>query len=610
MKNIERKRKVVIKFTGDSGDGMQFAGGQFTSNTASEGYDFSTFPDFPAEIRAPQGTVAGVSGFQIQFGSDNIYTPGDSSDVLVAMNAAALKSNLKYLREGGILILNTSGLDLRNMRLAGYEAKSIDDLDLDPYTVYKIDITKLTREALAEFEIGVKDKDRARNMFVLGFLYWMYNRKSDHTIAFLKKKFGSDSTLAKANVKVLKAGYHFGDITETFTSRYSVHSGHKALGKYRNINGNHALALGLVVAARKAGLKLFYGSYPITPASDILHRLAGYKHLGAVTFQAEDEIAAAGAALGASFGGNLGVTGTSGPGLALKAEMIGLAVMLELPLVVINVQRGGPSTGLPTKTEQADLMQAMFGRNGESPLPVLAAHTPSSCFGIAFDAARFAVEHMTPVVLLTDGYIANGSELWEYPAATDLENIKTPLVEKNEKSFRPYKRDEKLVRQWAVPGTSGLEHRIGGLEKEDVTGEVSYDPENHEKMVKLREEKINKLAGIIPPAVVDTGNSSGDVLILAWGSSYGVIKSVVRDLVSTGHAVSHVHLTWINPFPANLHRLLKQFRTILIPEINKGQLIRLVRDKFLVDAIGYNKIQGTPFTEEELKGKILSVLSS
>jgi 2-oxoglutarate ferredoxin oxidoreductase subunit alpha len=608
-KVTEEKQNVVIKFAGDSGDGMQLVGTQFTNNTASVGHDLGTFPDFPAEIRAPQGTLPGVSGFQIHFGSTEVYTPGDTFDVLVAMNAAALKSNLSNVKKGGIIILNTAGFDPRNLKLSGYDVNPLDDGQLSTYLVYKIDVTKLTREALLDVDMGMREKDRSKNMFVLGFIYWLYNRNPDNTRAFIERKFRNDVVVQEANVRALQAGYNYGDITEAFSGRFKVKPAKMEAGTYRSITGNPALALGLIAASQKTGLQLFYGTYPITPASDVLHELARHKNFGIKTFQAEDEIAGVCTAIGAAFGGNLGVTGTSGPGLALKTEAIGLAVMLELPLVILNIQRAGPSTGLPTKTEQSDLLQAVYGRNGECPLPVIASSTPSSCFDVAYRAVKIAVEHMTPVLVLSDGYIANGAEPWKFPKSADLEEINVGTVQSktSEEKFMPYLRDEKLVRQWAVPGTEGLEHRIGGLEKEDVTGNVSYDPENHQKMVKIREEKVERIADFIPKQSMDSGKDKGKILVLGWGSTYGSIKSAVVELIADGYEVSHAHLTYIKPFPRNLGEVLNNFDKILIPEINNGQLIKLIRDKYLIDAIGFNKIKGTPLTRMELREEILNL---
>ncbi|GIV33676.1 MAG: 2-oxoglutarate ferredoxin oxidoreductase subunit alpha [Chitinophagales bacterium] len=608
---VETKEAVVIKFAGDSGDGMQLTGSQFTNEIVLGGSDISTFPDFPAEIRAPQGTLAGVSGFQLHFGSREIYTPGDEYDVLVAMNAAALKVNIKRLKKGGILIANTSGFDSKNLRLAGYDKNPLQDEQLGNYTVYEMDVTRLTRECLEGLPLGTKEKDRSKNMFVLGFLFWMYNKTPDSTIRFLQEKFDKDPVVLEANIRSIQAGYNYGDTTETFTTRFAVAAANLEPGVYRNIMGNQATVLGLITASKKSGLPLFYGSYPITPASDILHMLARHKNFGVKTFQAEDEIAAICSAIGASFGGCLGVTGTSGPGMALKTEAMGLAVMLEIPLVIIDVQRGGPSTGLPTKTEQADLLQALYGRNSECPMPVVAASSPSDCFESVFEACRIAIQHMTPVIFLSDGYIANGSEPWKFPAAADIPEIKVTFARPNGQPFMPYQRDEKLSRPWAIPGTPGLEHRVGGLEKENITGNVSYDPDNHELMVKLREEKVQRIADYLPQQKIEIGPEKGKLLILGWGSTYGVIKSVVKDLYEQeGLPVAHVHLRYLKPFPTNLGRLLRNFEKVLIPEINNGQLIKVIRDQFLIPAIGYNRIRGVPITKTELKEKALEVLQS
>lgn len=598
-------RDVVIKFAGDSGDGMQLTGTQFTNNTALLGTDLSTFPDFPAEIRAPQGTLPGVSGYQLRFSSESIHTPGDAWDVLVAMNAAALKTNLKHLKRGGKVIVNVDGFDAKNLRLANYPdgINPIEDDTLANYEVIKIDVTKMTREALKDSPLGTKEKDRAKNMFVLGFLYWMYGRDMKSTETFLEEKFARKPDILESNLKVLRAGYNYGDTTETFTTQYSVERAKIESGNYRSIMGNQALAYGLIAASVKSGLPIFLGTYPITPASDILHELSRHKNFGVRTFQAEDEIAGICAAIGASYGGHLGVTSTSGPGMALKGEAMGLALMLEVPLLICNIQRGGPSTGLPTKTEQSDLLQAYYGRNGESPLPVVAAATPSDCFAAVYEAVRIAVEHMTPVIFLSDGYIANGAEPWKFPATEDLPPIhvefKTELNH-NETKFQPYLRDENLVRPWAVPGTPGLEHRIGGLEKENITGNVSYDPENHQLMVKIRQEKVDKIADDIPEQHLDNGPEEGDVLVLGWGSTYGVIKTAVAELLAQGHSVAHAHLRYLRPFPKNLGAILNNYKTVLIPEINNGQLIKIIRDNYLVDAKGYHKIMGVPITKAEL----------
>lgn len=605
VRKQEVVQDVVIKFAGDSGDGMQLTGTQFTNNTALLGADLSTFPDFPAEIRAPQGTIPGVSGYQLRFSSESIHTPGDQWDVLVAMNAAALKTNLKTLKKGGKVIVDTAGFDAKNLRLANYPdgINPIENDSLEGFEVIKIDITKLTRETLKESPLGTKEKDRAKNMFVLGFLYWMYGRDIKSTERFLQEKFAKKSDILESNLKVLRAGYNYGDTTETFTTQYKVNKAHIAAGSYRSIMGNQALAYGLIAASVKSGLPLFLGTYPITPASDILHELSKHKNFDIRTFQAEDEIAGVTAAIGASYGGHLGVTTTSGPGMALKTEAMGLALMLEVPLLVIDVQRGGPSTGLPTKTEQSDLLQAYYGRNGESPMPVVAAATPSDCFEAVYEAVRISVEHMTPVIFLSDGYIANGAEPWKYPNSENLPPIHTKFKTElgdGETKFQPYKRDENLVRPWAVPGTPALEHRIGGLEKENITGNVSYDPENHQLMVKIRQEKVDKIANFIPEQKLDNGPEEGDMLVLGWGSTYGVIKTAVEELLAQGYNVAHAHLRYLRPFPKNLGALLKNYKTVLIPEINNGQLIKIIRSEFFIDAKGYNKIMGVPITKTEL----------
>jgi 2-oxoglutarate ferredoxin oxidoreductase subunit alpha len=608
---IEQLNDVVIKFAGDSGDGMQLTGGQFTNAAALYGNDLATFPDFPAEIRAPQGTIPGVSGFQLHFSSNEIFTPGDVCDVLVAMNAAALKSNLSNLKKGGIIIANTDGYDTKNLRLANYPEgiNPLEDGTLDGYKVYKIDVTKLTRESLAEMSgLGMKEKDRSKNMFVLGFLYWMYNREMDFTVNFLTEKFGKKPEILESNLKVLKAGYNYGDTTETFMNRYEVPKAKVAPGTYRSIMGNQAIAMGLIAASQKSNLPLFLASYPITPASDILHDLSKYKNFGVRTMQCEDEIASIVAAIGASYGGSLGVTTSSGPGIALKAEAMGLAVIMELPLVVVNVQRGGPSTGLPTKTEQADLLQALYGRNGECPLIVISCSTPSDCFDTTIEACRLSLEHMTPVILLSDGYIANGAEPWMFPKADSIAPInvkfKTALDE-GETTYLPYKRDARDVRPWVVPGTPNLMHRLGGLEKQHETGAVSYDAENHEKMVLLRQSKVDKVADHIPLQKIEVGAEKGKLLVLGWGSTYGSIKSTVLELIGEGMSVSHAHVRYMNPLPKNLGEILKNFDHVLMPEINNGQFIKIVREKYLVDAKGYNKIQGTPIGKGELKAFIL-----
>ncbi|MEJ7626305.1 MAG: 2-oxoacid:acceptor oxidoreductase subunit alpha [Ferruginibacter sp.] len=613
IENQEVLQNVVIKFAGDSGDGMQLTGNQFTNNTAMLGIDLATFPDFPAEIRAPIGTLPGVSGYQLRFSSDRVYTPGDECDVLVAMNAAALKVNLQGLKKSGKIIANVDGFDNKNLRLANYPegVNPLEDNSLDGYEVIKVDVTKMTREALKDFTMGTKEKDRAKNMFVLGFLYWMYNRDMDNTILFLKEKFNKKPDIMESNIKVLQAGYNFGDTTEQFTTQYTVEKAKMEPGTYRSIMGNQALAYGLIAAGQKSGLELFLGSYPITPASDILHELAKHKSFGIKTFQAEDEIAAITSSIGASYGGSFGITTTSGPGMALKAEAMGLAVMLEIPLLICNIQRGGPSTGLPTKTEQSDLLQAYYGRNGECPMPIISTSTPSDCFDVAYEAVRIAVQHMTPVILLSDGYIANGAEPWKFPQSADLPpievNFKKELGHAEEK-FQPYLRDEKGVRPWVIPGTAGLEHRIGGLEKQNITGNISYEAENHQLMVKIRQEKVDKIASYIPLQKLDSGSEKGKVLVLGWGSTYGSIKSACAELQLQGVEVSHAHLRYVRPFPSNLGNILKNFDHILIPELNNGQLIKIIRDIYLTDAKGLNKIMGIPFTKGELVEAIKKLL--
>jgi 2-oxoglutarate ferredoxin oxidoreductase subunit alpha len=605
---------VVIKFAGDSGDGMQLTGQQFTNNTALLGIDLATFPDFPAEIRAPIGTLPGVSGFQLRFSSDRVFTPGDDCDVLVAMNAAALKVNLKAIKKGGKIIANVDGFDAKNLRLANYPdgVNPLEDGSLEGFELIKVDVTKLTREALKDFtDLGTKERDRAKNMFVLGLIYWMYNRNLDNTITFLNEKFGKKDTILQSNIKVLQAGFNYGDTTETFSSRYRVEKAKMVPGTYRSIMGNQALSMGLIAASEKSGLSIFLGTYPITPASDILHELSKHKAFGIKTFQAEDEIAGISAAIGASYGGSIGITTTSGPGMALKTEAMGLAVMLEIPLVIINIQRGGPSTGLPTKTEQSDLLQAYYGRNGECPMPIIASSTPSDCFDAAYEAVRIAVQHMTPVILLSDGYIANGAEPWKFPVAADLAPIQVSFkttLDEGETKFMPYKRDEKLVRPWAVPGTPGFEHRIGGIEKQDITGNVSYDPENHQHMVNTRQAKVDMIANYIPLQQLDSGPETGKVLVLGWGSTYGAIKTAVTELQAAGHAVSHAHIKYMRPFPKNLGSIIAGFDKVLIPEINNGQLIKIIRDQYLVDAKGYNKVMGIPITKSEIMDTVLKML--
>ena len=612
----EKLKEVTIRFAGDSGDGMQLTGTQFTNTAALFGNDISTFPDFPAEIRAPIGTLAGVSGFQLHFGSVEIYTPGDVSDVLVVMNAAALKANIKNLKKNGIIIANTDGFDHKNLRLANYSdgVSPLENGSLDDYQLFKIDITKMVRTCLADAGLGTKDVDRAKNMFVLGFVYWMYDRSLDITIQFLEERFKKKPEILHANIKALRAGYNFGETSEVNAGRFEVSKATTMKpGTYRNIMGNQATALGLIAASNKSGLKMFYGTYPITPASDILHELSKYKNFGIRTFQAEDEIAAICSAIGAAFGGDLAVTASSGPGIALKGEAMGLALMLELPLVILNVQRGGPSTGLPTKTEQSDLLQALYGRNGEAPIPVVAAATPSDCFHMVFEAVRIAIEYMTPVLFLSDGYIANGAEPWQFPKASQLKQI-VPRFAKSRSAedykYLPYKRDERLSREWAIPGTKGLEHRLGGLEKQHETGNISYDPENHQFMVNMRAAKVAKIADHIPLQTIDNGVEKGKLLILGWGSTYGAIKTAVRDMRAQGYDVSHAHVKYLKPFPKNLGSLLKNYEQVLVPEMNSGQLIKVIRDEFLIPAIGFNKVQGQPFFAGELKDKIKEMMDT
>lgn len=604
LKNLD---DVTIRFAGDSGDGMQITGTQFTSTTAMLGNDLSTLPDFPAEIRAPAGTLFGVSGFQIHFGSTEINTPGDACDVLVSMNAAALKVNLRSLRDGGIIIANTNGFNDKNLKLAGYQSNPLLDDSLARFQLHAVDVTKLTHNALDDLGLSNKLVDRSKNFFALGMMYWMFTRPMEPTLKWIQEKFKKTPEIAEANSRVLKAGFAFGETTEIFAARYEVKPAELKPGKYRSITGNEATAWGLIAASVRSGLDIFLGSYPITPASDILHELSKHKNFRVKTFQAEDEIAGITSAIGAAYGGSIGVTTTSGPGVALKGEAMGLALMLELPLVIIDVQRGGPSTGLPTKTEQADLLQAMYGRNSESPLVVIAASTPTDCFWTAFEAVRLATKFMTPVILLTDGYLANGSEPWLIPSMDAIPDISVPFRTDPE-GFQPYLRDQQtLSRPWAIPGTPGLEHRIGGLEKEHITGNVSYDPENHEFMVKLRQAKIDGIADYIPPAKVE-GDDKGDLLVVGWGGTYGAIRSAVETKRREGKSVSHLHLTYLNPFQKNLGEILYNFKQILVPELNLGQLSRLLRSKYLVPAVSLNKVQGLPFKTIEIENKIDELL--
>jgi 2-oxoglutarate ferredoxin oxidoreductase subunit alpha len=602
-KSTKNVSDVTIRFAGDSGDGMQLTGTQFTNTTAILGNDLSTLPDYPAEIRAPQGTLFGVSGFQVHFGSSEINTPGDVCDVLVAMNAAALKVNLANLVVGGAIIVDTDGFNEKNLRLSGYAASPLKDSSLSKYQVFEVDITKLTQLALAESSLSSKFIDRSKNFFALGLMYWMYSRPMEPTIKWINAKFGNKPDIRDANLKVMQAGWSYGETTEMFQVRYEVAPAKQAPGRYRNITGNQATAWGLMAAAKKAKMELFLGSYPITPASDILHELAMYKNFGVKTFQAEDEIAGITSAIGASFGGALAVTTTSGPGVALKTEALGLAVMVELPLIVVNVQRGGPSTGLPTKTEQADLLQALYGRNGEAPIPIVAACTPSDCFDAVFEAARIALKYMTPVFCLTDGYLGNGSEPWLIPNFDRMADI-SPKFRTDPNGFMPYLRDETtLARPYAIPGTPGLEHRIGGLEKQHLTGNVNYEPQNHEFMVKLRAEKVERIANDIPPAKVE-GDQKGEMLLVGWGGTYGAIKTAAINLKAKGVNVSHLHLKHLNPMPKNVGEILYNFKQILVPELNMGQLVKVLRSKYLVPAIGLNKIQGQPFKSIEIEKKV------
>jgi 2-oxoglutarate ferredoxin oxidoreductase subunit alpha len=606
-----RKREVidkaVIRFCGDSGDGMQITGSQFTNTVALYGNDLATFPDYPAEIRAPAGTLPGVSGFQVHFSSSAVYTPGDAVDALIAMNPAALKMNLPDLRKNGILIVNLDDFKETDLRKAQITQNPLEDHSLDGYRLFAVELTRLTRAALKELGLDAKTVDRCKNFFALGMCYWLYNRPMDSTVRWLEDKFKSKPQLVQANKLALQGGYSYCEATEAFQISYEIPPAKLEPGLYRNISGNTALALGFVAASQKAGIPLFLGSYPITPASDILHELSMYKDFGVITFQAEDEIAAITSAIGAAYAGALGITTTSGPGMALKTEALGLAVAVELPLVVCDIQRGGPSTGLPTKTEQADLLQALFGRNSEAPIPVLAPSTPGDCFWIALEASRIAVQHMLPVIILSDGYLANGAEPWKIPTSAELPEFKVKF-ETNPVDFHPYRRNpETLARPWAIPGTPGLEHRIGGIEKQDVTGNINYEPLNHEHMVRLRAEKVELIANDIPEAVVE-GDQSGDLLIVAWGSTHGPITAALNAQRAAGKRIGHVHLRYLNPLPRNLGDILKRFKQILVPEMNMGQLLMVLRAKYLVDAQGYNKIQGKPFKQTEIEQKIEEML--
>lgn len=604
-KTMEQVEEVVIRFAGDSGDGMQLTGGRFTESTAIVGNDLSTLPDFPAEIRAPAGSLAGVSAFQIKFSSRDIHTPGDKPDVLVAMNPAALKVHQKEVAPGGTIICNENAFTPKNLKLAGYETNPLEDKTLDDYyRLYSIEMSKMVSLANKDLEISPKIIDRTKNLFALGLLFWIYDRSLESTKKWLGVKFAKKPEIIEANIRAMDAGYNYGETTEIFTTRYKVDKADLPAGTYRNVVGNYALSMGLAAAAERSKLGLFYGGYPITPASDILHTLAAWKHLGIKTFQAEDEIAGITSILGAAFTGNLGITATSGPGIALKGEAMGLAVMAELPIVIINVQRGGPSTGLPTKTEQSDLMQAMYGRNGEAPIPVLASSTPGDCFFAAYEACRIAVKYMTPVILLTDGYLANGSEPWQVPKVEDLPDFEVSFADESnlaDGQFLAYSRDKKtLARPWAIPGTPSLEHRIGGIETEDLTGNVSYDPDNHQYMVETRAKKVEAITNEIGPSEV-FGNKSGDLLILSWGGTKGACRSATEALKADGKKVSHLHLRWINPFPKDLGENLIKFKNILIPEINYGQLIKIIRAEFLVDAKGLNQVRGKPISSLDIQ---------
>jgi len=619
-KQVQHLDRVIIRFAGDSGDGMQLAGDRFTQETAAFGNDLSTLPNFPAEIRAPAGTLPGVSSFQVHFADHDILTPGDAPDVLVAMNPAALKANLADVPRGADIIANTDEFTKRNLGRVGYETNPLEDGSLSNYNLHAVPVTSMTVKALEEFDITRKDAERAKNMFALGLLSWLYNRPVESTIAFLESKFASKPEIMKANKAAFQAGWNYGETTEAFSVQYEVKPARLKAGTYRNITGNSALAIGLVAASRRSGLPLFLGSYPITPASDILHELSKLKRFGVRTFQAEDEIGGVGAALGASFGGALGVTTTSGPGMALKGETIGLAVSVELPLIVCDIQRAGPSTGMPTKTEQADLLMALYGRNGESPVAVIAPATPSDCFDTALEAVRIAVKYRTPVIILSDGYLANGSEPWRIPEVAGLPKLRDEFSFSNPKEwtgedgkpdFHPFRRNpQTLARPWAIPGTPGLEHRIGGIEKADGAGTISYDPDNHDKMVRLRQAKIDGIAADIGPLEVDDPDGDAKVLVLGWGSTFGSIGAAVRRVRNAGGSVAQAHLRHLSPFPANLGEVLAAYDKVLVPEINLGQLALVLRGRYLVDVISYNRVRGLPFRAAELAGVIQDVISN
>ena len=600
--------RAVIRFAGDSGDGMQVTGSQFTNTVALYGNDIATFPDFPAEIRAPAGTLPGVSGYQLHFSSNEIYTPGDAVDVLIAMNPAALKMNIVDLKANGILIVNSDAFAETDLRKAQMTSNPLDDHSLDKYRLFSVELERLTKVALEHLGLDAKSVSRCKNFFALGMCYWLYNRSMEGTSRYIEEKFSKKPLLVEANKLAMKAGYSYCEATEAFQISYEIPPAQLEPGLYRNMSGNQALALGFVTASQKSGLKLFQGSYPITPASDILHELSQYKDFGVITFQAEDEIAAITSAIGAAYAGALAITTTSGPGMALKTEAMGLAVAVEIPLVVCDIQRGGPSTGLPTKTEQADLLQALFGRNSEAPIPIIAPATPSDCFWAAVEASRIAVKYMVPVIILSDGYLANGAEPWRIPDLDSIPDFKVKFAS-DPVDFKPYRRNpDTLARPWAVPGTPGLEHRIGGLEKQDVTGNINYEPLNHENMVRIRAAKIEAIVQDIPD-IVPAGDSEGDLLIVAWGSTHGAITAAVKSQRERGARIGHVHLRHLNPLPANLGEVLKRYKTVLVPELNMGQLLWLLRAKYLVNAIGLNKIQGRPFKQSELEQKIAELVS-
>jgi 2-oxoglutarate ferredoxin oxidoreductase subunit alpha len=599
--------RAVIRFAGDSGDGMQVTGSQFTNTVALYGNDIATFPDFPAEIRAPAGTLPGVSGYQLHFSSNEIYTPGDAVDVLIAMNPAALKMNIADLKANGILIVNSDAFAETDLRKAQMSSNPLEDHSLDKYRLFSVELERLTKVALEHLGLDAKSVSRCKNFFALGMCYWLYNRSMEGTVRYIDEKFSKKPLLVEANKLAMKAGYSYCEATEAFQISYEIPPAQLEPGLYRNMSGNQALALGFVTASQKAGLKLFQGSYPITPASDILHELSQYKDFGVITFQAEDEIAAITSAIGAAYAGALAITTTSGPGMALKTEAMGLAVAVEIPLVVCDIQRGGPSTGLPTKTEQADLLQALFGRNSEAPIPIIAPATPSDCFWAAVEASRIAVKYMVPVIILSDGYLANGAEPWKIPDLDSIPDFKVKFAS-DPVDFKPYRRNpDTLARPWAVPGTPGLEHRIGGLEKQDVTGNINYEPLNHENMVRIRAAKIEAIVQDIPD-IVPAGDPEGDLLIVAWGSTHGAITAAVKSQRELGARIGHVHLRHLNPLPANLGEVLKRYKTVLVPELNMGQLLWVLRAKFLVNAIGLNKIQGRPFKQSELEQKIAELV--